>query len=189
MSRIPVSYQVSDISALAKSLRRQWAGREAAPSHVEMLNMLARASGHRNFQHLRAAHAGMAPAEGSTANSVVREVEREAPIAIDAARIARVAAHFDDRGRLMRWPGRRAHQILCLWALWARFPARATLTEKRVSAFLAERHQFEDAALLRREMVDGGLLQRNRDGSQYRRCECRPSAEAVALIRHLKAVG
>lgn len=49
-----------DISAFARALGRQLQAREAPPSHLEVMNMLARAAGYRNFQHLRAAHAAEA---------------------------------------------------------------------------------------------------------------------------------
>ena len=40
-------------------------------------------------------------------------------------------------------------------------------TEKEVNALLDERHTFGDFFLLRRELCDSGLLQRERDGSRY----------------------
>ena len=54
MSREVIPFSASDISALAKSLREQLSQCDHAPGHVEMLNMLARGVGHRNFQSLRA---------------------------------------------------------------------------------------------------------------------------------------
>lgn len=54
MPKLHVPFATADMSALARSLREQLGKLDHAPSHVEMLNMLARASGHANFQHLRA---------------------------------------------------------------------------------------------------------------------------------------
>lgn len=64
MSRTPLPLAVADVSALARSLRSQLAGCDGLPSHLEMLNILVRASGFRNFQHFRveAAQAGPIPA-------------------------------------------------------------------------------------------------------------------------------
>ena len=49
----------ADLSAFAKALRTQLAERidsgAGLPGHVEMLNLLARAAGHRNVQALKAA--------------------------------------------------------------------------------------------------------------------------------------
>jgi hypothetical protein len=50
--------QCADLSAFAKSLRTQLATHQALsaelPGHVQLLNMLARAAGHRNVQSLKA---------------------------------------------------------------------------------------------------------------------------------------
>ena len=54
MPRTFLPFAVDDISALARSLRDQLAARTEPPGHVEMLNMLARAAGDRNFQQFRA---------------------------------------------------------------------------------------------------------------------------------------
>ena len=51
MSRLSLPFHAQDISALAKSLKGQIAATDRDPGHVELLNMLARSSGYRNFQH------------------------------------------------------------------------------------------------------------------------------------------
>jgi hypothetical protein len=45
---------VGDVSDFARTLRRQLDAMQRTPGHVEMLNLLARAGGYRNIQHLRA---------------------------------------------------------------------------------------------------------------------------------------
>ncbi len=54
MPRLQLAYEVADISALARSLRDGLGKLERMPGHVELLNLLARAAGFRNFQHYRA---------------------------------------------------------------------------------------------------------------------------------------
>jgi hypothetical protein len=177
MPRTPIAFAAPDISALAKSLRNQLAGHSAPPGHVELLNMLARSTGHRNFQQLRAqALARGRPAAGA----------RPAEAPADQRRVERVAGHFDSDGRMIRWPARTSHQQLGLWWLWAQFPAGRVLAEAEVNAHLNARHLFGDHAILRRSLCDARLLSRTRDGSAYRRIERRPPADAAALIRHLK---
>jgi hypothetical protein len=136
--------------------------------------MLARAAGYRNFQHLR-----------SAAPRPVPPPAPEAP-APDARRAARLLRCFDAAGRLARWPSKRSEQVLALWMLWARIPARMVFTEREISARLAEFNGFEDHALLRREMCELGLMRRTRDGSAYSRVEQPMPAEARALLRRLK---
>jgi len=70
MPREAVSFVVEDLSAFARSLARALAEREEAkqPGHVEMLNLIARAAGHRNLQALQASlKAPAAPLGGDLA--------------------------------------------------------------------------------------------------------------------------
>ena len=104
--------------------------------------------------------------------------------------VAEVAARpgaFGPAGELLRWPSKTNHQELCLWVLWARYPARSVMTEREVSAWLNARHEFGDAALLRRTMVTMGLVTRTQDGREYRRVEQKPPAELAPLLARLDA--
>ncbi|MFC3711103.1 DUF2087 domain-containing protein [Sphingoaurantiacus capsulatus] len=172
MPRDLIPFTALDMSAFAKALRAQLVQRETPPSHVEMLNMLARAAGHRNFQHLRA-QAEVAPA-------------RPAEPPVDMAAVRRAANYFDDEGRLKSWPSRTSLQNLCLWAIWSKLPAEQLFDERGINARLNDLHRFGDHAILRRTMCELGLMSRTADGRDYRRIEQRPSPAGAALIRHLK---
>src|SRR5262245_42978856 len=119
MTRSVFPFYASDISALARSLNTQLAGCDHTPGHVELLNMLARAVGSRNFQHFRA--------------QVVAEKrllrENEVPPPVDYVALQRLARYFDANSRLIRWPTKFSDQDPCLWVLWATLPARKTLSE------------------------------------------------------------
>lgn len=182
MSRPVFAFAANDISALARALRGQLAACDHLPSHLEMLNMLARASGHRNFQHFRAC------AEGEPVAPPPALPAAAPATAVDERRQERVARLFDAEGRLTRWPGKESWRHLCLWALWSALPAGVTLTEREVNAALNALHLFEDHALLRREMADRGMVWRTADGRAYRRIEQPPPVEAQALIRRLHGV-
>jgi hypothetical protein len=170
MPRSQLAYQVADVSAAARSLHQQLRKLERLPSHLELLNMLARAAGYRNFQHFRGgAMPGELPASPPAAPT------------IDQARVDRVANHFDAAGRLLRWPARDAHARLCLWVLWSRIPAAATFSEREISELVEDWHTFGDHALLRRALVDYGLVSRTVDGRQYLRIEQPPPPELGAL--------
>lgn len=67
MSRIPLPFHCEDISALARSLNAQLTHADSRPGHVELLNMLARGGGYRNFQHFRAQFAARAQLEQAPA--------------------------------------------------------------------------------------------------------------------------
>lgn len=175
MSRDILPFIASDLSALAKALGRELGLIDGKPGHVQLLNMLARTVGYRNFQHLRAA---------SLAEARLAEPP-SAPEPIDYVLVERVAGHFDADGRLLRWPSRYGHQRLALWVLWSRLDAGAVYNEFEISVVIRNNHLFGDHALIRRAMIDVGLIVRTVDGRQYRRVEQRPSGEALALIRRV----
>src|SRR5215831_5178507 len=175
MTRSIFPFYASDISALARSLKSQLSGCDHIPGHVEMLNMLARAVGSRNFQHLRA--------QMIAEKRLMRP--REVPAPVDYVELQRLSRYFDANGRWIRWPTKFSHQGLCLWVLWSKLPPRKTFSEKQINELLFANHLFEDPALLRREMKDRGMVTRTSDGSVYRRVERKPPQSAVALIRFL----
>ena len=171
MSKVHVPFAVADITTLARSLREQLGKLDHAPSHVEMLNMLARANGHANFQHLRA------DAQAQSRLSTTPPEER-----VDHARVEKVLRHFDDAGTMIRWPSKTNHQTLCLWAIWSRIPADLRFSEREINQFINESHSFGDHALLRRSMIDAHMLTRTPDGRLYRRIEKKPGPDALALL-------
>lgn len=169
----------ADLSTFAKTLRAQWAERHergaGVPSHVEMLNLLARAAGHRNVQALRAAPPvrAMAPVHGP----------RDPTLSEAADRALR---QFDASGRLARWPAKRALQVAVLWGLWLRFDAKRRYSEREVNEVLNAHHSFGDHCILRRELVELKLLTRTAGGAEYRKVAARPDAEVIALLSALR---
>jgi hypothetical protein len=171
MSKLHVPFAATDITAIARSLREQLGKLDHAPSHVEMLNMLARANGHANFQHLRA------DAQAQSRLSTVPPEQR-----VDYARVEKVLRHFNDAGVMIRWPSRTNHQMLCLWVIWSRIPAEQRFSEREINQFIIDAHLFGDHAILRRSMVDAHMLARTPDGRLYRRIEKKPNPDALALL-------
>jgi hypothetical protein len=181
MSRTLLPFHSDDISALARSLKGQLANCESQPSHLELLNMLARANGYRNFQHYRAeltARSQLQPAPS---------VPVPEPEPVDSARLKRLLRIFDPGEKLARWPSKRSQQELCLWVIWSKLPAGQVFAEKEINQLLNDNHLFGDHALLRRWLCDYGMMSRTRDGREYRRVEKRPPAEALELIRRLRS--
>jgi hypothetical protein len=180
MPRSIFSMEIADLSAFAKSVRGEIDKLERKPSHVEMLNLLTRAAGFRNFQHFRATR--------KTAEALQEwNVTSEAPPAPDEARVLKTLRVFDREGCITRWPTKRSQQELCLWFLWSKIPAEPIFTEREISEFLNTLHLFGDAALLRRDLFDLGLVTRKRDGSDYRRVEKKPPPELGLLLRWIEA--
>jgi hypothetical protein len=162
---------------VARSLRNQLSRTDHTPGHVELLNMLARTIGYRNFQAFRAQEE--APAAGAPAPA--------AEPAIDAAHIQRIGRFFDRQGRLLRWPARADYRTACLWVLWSKLPSGAAIGEDDLNRRIRSWHLFGDHALLRRELCDRGMMARTADGRSYHRVEQRPSDEGLALMRLLGA--
>lgn len=174
MTKTPVPLRANDMTTFTRALSRQLG--ETSPSHLTLMNMVARAAGFQNLQHMRAASAAAKRLEAA-ADDVVA----------DARAVERALHQFDRAGRLLRWPSKRAVQTLALWAMWAALPANRSLTERTVNDIFEEEHHFRDPATLRRSMVACGLLTRRRDGTDYRRVEQTPPAEAKAVIHALSA--
>jgi hypothetical protein len=179
MSRIPIAFQSADISALARSLKEQLTALGEVPSHVALLNMLAKSAGYRNFQHMKA------EAEAAPAPDAAEPPSSPPAPPVDRQRVDRVANHFGATRRLVRWPSKTNHQELCVWVLWSQLPPKMVMHEREISAWLNERHDFGDAALLRRTMVTMGLVTRTQDGREYRRIEQKPPPELGAVLAKL----
>ena len=179
MPRTDVPLHAADISRFAKSLARDLKQTleqaRRPPGHVELLNMLARAAGYRNYQSLRA-RPPAAPAAVEAAPA--------APELSDTAQKA--LRQFDLHGRLQRWPIKFSVQRLMLWGLWMRFDVRRRYSEREVNEILNAWHLYGDHCTLRRELVNEKLLARHSDGSEYRKLPRRPPPEAMALMRALR---
>lgn len=175
MSKTTLPFHAGDISAVARSLRGQLANCDHPPGHVELLNMLARSAGCRNFQHFRA--------QAAARDHLAKAAPGPAPV--DHVLLQRLTRYFDEAGRLIRWPSKFSHRAPCLWVIWSKLPPRQAFTESGINQALGALHLFGDHALLRRELCDSGMMTRTRDGRDYRRVERCPPAEALALIRHL----
>jgi len=182
MPRTATPLHANDISSFAKSLARELKQSherlQRLPGHVELLNMLARAAGHRNFQSLKAQPPAPAAAP---------QPEAGPPALTDTA--ARALRQFDAQGRLVRWPIRYSVQRLMLWGLWMRFDGKRRYTEREVNELLKAWHLFGDHCTLRRELVETQLLQRSDGGAEYRKLPRRPDGEAMALMRALRQRG
>jgi hypothetical protein len=78
--------------------------------------------------------------------------------------------YLDGQGRLKEWPSKRnkgRFQQLALEYLATQFKPGTRYHEREVNALLNQHHTFGDPALLRRELVERGLVDRLRNGSAY----------------------
>ena len=177
MPRTAVPLAVDDLSPFAKTLRQSLSQHDGLPSHVELLNLIARAAGFANYQHLRA------DAEAANRLKVAAEPGPHA----DLSQVEKAARYFDADGVLTSWPSRLALQTLSQWVFWSRIPRGEVFTERQISEMIRSWHAFGDHALIRRAMVDAKMLERNQNGSEYRRIERTPPPELGPLLELLKA--
>jgi hypothetical protein len=177
MPKIPVPYAAADVSTVAKTLKSALDERHDAgkppPSHVELLNLLSRAAGVRNFQALKAGGA-RAPTPRIDAVPAAQELSATARKAL---------IQFDEAGRLVRLPHKFSVQQMVMWVMWTRFAPRRDYTEKEVNAILNSQHTFGDPATLRRELVNMRLLGRESDCSRYWKEPRRPDPDTRAFLQ------
>jgi hypothetical protein len=178
MTREAIPLVVPDVGAFARALGRSLVERHAdkpgLPGHVELLNLLARAAGHRSYQGLRAA--ARLPAAAAALDAAPA-----APALTPAARKA--LTQFDALGRLVRWPHKFSVQRLAMWVLWTQFDGKRVYTEREVNEVIKRWHTWGDHVTLRRELIDHRLLTRKSDGSEYRKLPARPDDEVRWLLR------
>lgn len=86
---------------------------------------------------------------------------------------------LDEDGRITQLPRRQKPRRALLEYLAAKFEPDTPYTEREVNALCNRWHTFGDYFLLRRELVDGGLLGREPDGSRYWRAEAETPACAT----------
>ena len=78
---------------------------------------------------------------------------------------------FDEGGKLMRLPRKRTPRFTVLRQMAERFETGRDYTEREVNEILLAGMAFDDAELVRRELVEADLLRRTGDGSRYWRTE------------------
>jgi len=180
MTRIALPLHTPDLSGFARRLHSELSAQDGPPGHLALMNMLARSAGFRNFQHFRAQAIAADRLEAAPA-------QIDQPAHIDLKEVDRVRRYFDADARLKSWPAKTSAQHLALWGIWAQIPRAQEWTERNFNAQLNRLHLFGDPAILRRTMVERGMIARQPDGTGCRRIEQPPPAEAVALIRSLTA--
>ena len=73
----------------------------------------------------------------------------------------------DEEGKLTLFPAKKRNKIISLFYLATKFEPDIIYTEKQVNDIIEANHTFQDKWLLRRELINLGLLCRLTDGSQY----------------------
>jgi hypothetical protein len=182
MPKALIPLHIADLSDFTKQLRAALLARTTNEpiSHLTLMNVVAKAAGHRNVQVLRAQTALFVPTPqlAPAAADIKAKLKQE-------QLVERTLRVFDERARMTRWPTARPTQRLCTWFMWSRFERARVYTEKEVNAVLKEFDAYQGYVVMRRELINDGLFTRERDGSKYQRVEQRPPEEALRVIRAL----
>jgi DNA-binding transcriptional ArsR family regulator len=78
---------------------------------------------------------------------------------------------LDARGRIIRWSSKLRDQEAMMEYLINKFEPERSYSEKEVNELLQQWYLDADYVLLRRSMIDAGMLKRTRDGFRYWRPE------------------
>lgn len=78
---------------------------------------------------------------------------------------------LDAQGRITRWPSKLNEQQVMMEYLIDKFEPEKGYNEKEVNELLQQWYRDPDFVLLRRSMVDAGILKRTKDGARYWREE------------------
>ncbi len=95
--------------------------------------------------------------------------------AADVAQLSQVRADappelrglLDKQGRITRWASKLKEQAVMLEYLIAKFEPERGYTEAQVNELLQRWYLDADFVLVRRSMIDAGLLHRTKDGARY----------------------
>lgn len=78
-----------------------------------------------------------------------------------------ITRFLDSDGKIKQLSQKKKFRVATLCYLAEKFESNRNYTEKEVNAICNEWHTFEDYFLLRRELVDNGLLCRELDCTRY----------------------
>lgn len=146
MSRTSVRLDISDLSQFTKNLSKQWP--EEKPTHLSLMNLLAKSAGYKNFQHLKASDSGPEAQQLSASEK----------------RWGRLVSHM---GTITRWPTKRKDQLAILWRTYHSLPEFEQWTQQQLDGWIKNRIEFGDHVLMRREFIELGMVARTNDGRKY----------------------
>lgn len=81
--------------------------------------------------------------------------------------LSEIKRFLDAEDRIKLFPAKKRNKTLCLFYLAGKFEPDTIYTEKQVNEIIDSYHTFQDKWLLRRELINHGLLERLVDGSEY----------------------
>lgn len=146
MSREKNSLEITDLSLFCKNLSKSWP--EKKPSHLALLNLVAKSTGYKNYQHY------LSHGNAKTGFVLDRKDRRRMRL-------------LDDQGVVIRWPSKFSDQSVIIWYLASQLPMFRDWSEKKVNHWIQNRTAIDDHLRIRRELIGRAILGRTRDGRSY----------------------
>jgi hypothetical protein len=191
MTKLALPFFAPDVSAFAKALSASLAARGetkmGAPSHLELLNLIVKAVGARNYQAWRASVESAAKNATELARNRVETAPQVSPEKSFPPIVEKALRVFDEQARMTRWPVDRKVQRLCTWFMWSRFEKRRAYHEREVNALLSPWTTFQAHVTMRRELVNDALVTRDIEGSNYQRVDIVPPEEVRMFLKAISA--
>ena len=78
-----------------------------------------------------------------------------------------ITQYLDDKGILINWPAKYTKKVEVIYYLSSKFVKGEIYDEQDVNLVLKKWSDFSDYVMLRRFLVDLGLLKRDRYGKRY----------------------
>lgn len=82
---------------------------------------------------------------------------------------AKITHFLDEIGRVKIRPSKHTNQLYVISYLAQKIPGERVFTEYQINQLLSMWHTFWDSALLRRELFVQNYVDRNNDGTAYKR--------------------
>lgn len=85
----------------------------------------------------------------------------------DMTKSINISPFLNESGKITQLPSKQKTRLAVLEYLAEKFEPEVDYTEQQVNCTCNEWHTFGDFYRIRRELIDNGLLCRERDGSRY----------------------
>jgi hypothetical protein len=99
-----------------------------------------------------------------------------------------IKRYIDNSGKIVQLPQKQKMRYALLEYLAEKFESNRNYTEREVNDICNKWHTFGDYFILRRELVDNGLLSRELDGSRYWKTQINQNSKVYPLSDGQKRV-
>ncbi|MCL2015354.1 MAG: DUF2087 domain-containing protein [Defluviitaleaceae bacterium] len=81
--------------------------------------------------------------------------------------LADIKQNLQKDGKITRWPKKHSDKTAVIEYMNTKFSHTTKYTEREVNEIIKSNILFDDFALIRRELIDRGFLERTRDCKEY----------------------